>query len=138
VRVDIDAGYMLLAQRIAGFSAGAAVTPLGRSLAAVRDPAELSKRCAGAGQRGVVGASEGTQLVSTRREPVAARVLVSVSCADMSHVPPFSLPPCSPCLPPQAAGDVSQAATRHLGALHLHNQQLPACTVTLLCAPSQP
>ncbi|KIZ03142.1 Exocyst complex component 2 [Monoraphidium neglectum] len=44
VRVDIDAGYMLLAQRIAGFSAGAAVTPLGRSLAAVRDPAELSKR----------------------------------------------------------------------------------------------
>lgn len=48
MRVDIDAGYMLLAQRIAGHSgshSGSGVqTPLGRSLAAIKDPTELSKK----------------------------------------------------------------------------------------------
>jgi hypothetical protein len=70
MRVDIDAGYMLLAQRITEGTAGAGtgapaalgasgtgaggapppasswvpLTALGRSLAVVRDPAELSKK----------------------------------------------------------------------------------------------
>ena len=45
MRVDIDASYTLLAQRIADACRGASpVTHLGTSLAAVRDPAELNKK----------------------------------------------------------------------------------------------
>ncbi|KAI8462855.1 MAG: exocyst complex component Sec5-domain-containing protein [Monoraphidium minutum] len=44
MRVDIDAGYSLLAGRIAGCEPGPFTTGLGRSLAAVRDPAELNRK----------------------------------------------------------------------------------------------
>ncbi|GBF96117.1 hypothetical protein Rsub_08993 [Raphidocelis subcapitata] len=46
LRGDIDTGYALLAQRIAGASTASTgpSTPLGRSLAAVTDPAELNKK----------------------------------------------------------------------------------------------
>jgi hypothetical protein len=57
LRVEFDAGYMLLAQRIVGHGQGGGegspdgaaaggppLTALGRSLAAIRDPDELSKK----------------------------------------------------------------------------------------------
>lgn len=65
MRVDIDAGYLMLAQRIAAARArGPPATPLGRSLAAAGDAAELSRKwvagpaCAGPGSgfaRSVLG-----------------------------------------------------------------------------------
>lgn len=48
LRVDIDASYSMLAQRIAAAAAadgdGGALSPLAASLAAVRAPGELSKK----------------------------------------------------------------------------------------------
>lgn len=50
MRVEVDASFSLLAQRIvAACKAGGngrGGTPLGASLAAVRDPAELNRKCA--------------------------------------------------------------------------------------------
>lgn len=47
MRVDIDASYSLLAQRITAACAaasGGTRTPLGSSLAAVKNPVELSRK----------------------------------------------------------------------------------------------
>jgi hypothetical protein len=107
LRGDIDTGYALLAQRIAagGTNGAGPATPLGRSLAAVQDPAELNKKWVSSG---------GWQGLHSARPRWFATLSVP---------PPLSLANA------QAAGHVPQAPARYPGALHVH-AALPLAGVT--------